>query len=388
MILLFIHGSKFSFEVKERATEVAEEPIPRSTELQNVLVVFTTVEKGDDDEIVSKAVDNVIDVADRTKPSSIVIYPYAHLSSNLADPNTAISILNSLYNGLNQRRKEVYKAPFGWYKSFDISCYGHPLSELSRRITKGVEYQKSKDIEICLKFGFPNSPESTFMKIAMLERLKRDLGAQGIIYSNDDVLPGYLGVKFVKNNGKTIPCIAEDPLMELVYVGESSLNYPMEFEDSTNRYRIWTKEKEKIRINLGNILYFILLNSKKISSTPTLPVWLSPIHVRILQIVQNDEVKKMASWLRDKGIRVQIDDLDDGLGAKIRRAGMDWIPLVAIAGEREIKTGSLTVRIRETSEQKPMKLEDIEKMIKGMDDLLLPQNVPISLKRRLQDEKR
>jgi len=27
---------------------------------------------------------------------------------------------------------EVYRAPFGWYKAFKISCKGHPLSELSR----------------------------------------------------------------------------------------------------------------------------------------------------------------------------------------------------------------------------------------------------------------
>ncbi|MEM1714140.1 MAG: threonine--tRNA ligase, partial [Desulfurococcaceae archaeon] len=40
----------------------------------------------------------------------------------------------------------VYKAPFGWYKSFKLECYGHPLSELSRTITRGAVAQR-KPIE-------------------------------------------------------------------------------------------------------------------------------------------------------------------------------------------------------------------------------------------------
>ncbi|MEM3268687.1 MAG: threonyl-tRNA synthetase editing domain-containing protein, partial [Metallosphaera sp.] len=80
MILLFIHSSKFSFEVKEKAIERAEDPDPKSFSAENTLATFTTVERGDDNEIVEKAISNIIDVALKTKPDNVVIYPYAHLS--------------------------------------------------------------------------------------------------------------------------------------------------------------------------------------------------------------------------------------------------------------------------------------------------------------------
>lgn len=40
-----------------------------------------------------------------------------------------------LEEALRSRKVKVVRAPFGWYKSFNIKCYGHPLSELSREFT-------------------------------------------------------------------------------------------------------------------------------------------------------------------------------------------------------------------------------------------------------------
>jgi len=40
----------------------------------------------------------------------------------------------------------VERAPFGWYKSFELSCKGHPLSELSRAFTAGEPKKAEKDI--------------------------------------------------------------------------------------------------------------------------------------------------------------------------------------------------------------------------------------------------
>ncbi|AWS00074.1 threonyl-tRNA synthetase editing domain-containing protein [Metallosphaera hakonensis] len=377
MILLFIHASNFSFEVKQKATEIAEDPVPRSFSSQNTLVVFITVEKEDDNEIIAKALNDINDIISKTKPETLVIYPYAHLSSNLAEPRKAIEVLNTVYEGAKQKFNQVSKAPFGWYKAFNISCYGHPLSELSRRITKSAEYQKSKEMEVCSKFGFPSSPESTFMKIAVMERLRKDLKASGIIYGDNEV-PGYLNVKFKKPEGRILPCVNEDPVIEVTYRGNNELTYPREFRDSVNSYVIWSNEG-KLKVNVGNLLYYFLHSSRE-KSTPSLPLWLSPTHVRILRVREVDDVSGIASILSSRGIRVQIDDLNDSLGNKIRRAGMDWIPFVAIAGERELKTGSLTVRVRETSEQKPMTIDELEETIKRTDDLLIQSNLPVSMK--------
>ncbi len=144
MKLLLIHAKKFSYSVTEKAINNPEEldEKNRARDLENTLVVFTSVEKDDDENVVSRAAEEIIEIVKKIKPSSIVIYPYAHLSAELADPLTAQKILAQLYEKLSEKAEiQVYKAPFGWYKAFTIECYGHPLSELSKTIkkTKGGE---------------------------------------------------------------------------------------------------------------------------------------------------------------------------------------------------------------------------------------------------------
>ncbi len=139
MRLLLIHAKKFSYSVTEKAINNPEEldEKNKARDFENTLVVFTSVEKDDDENVVNRTAEEIIEIAKKIKPSSIVIYPYAHLSAELADPLTAQKILSQLYEKLAEKAEiQVYKAPFGWYKAFTIECYGHPLSELSKRIKK------------------------------------------------------------------------------------------------------------------------------------------------------------------------------------------------------------------------------------------------------------
>ncbi len=139
MRLLLIHAKKFSYSITEKAINNPEEldENNRARDFENTLVVFTSVEKDDDEDVVNRAAEEIIEIAKKIKPFSIVIYPYAHLSAELADPLTAQKILAQLYEKLSEKAEiQVYKAPFGWYKAFTIECYGHPLSELSKTIKK------------------------------------------------------------------------------------------------------------------------------------------------------------------------------------------------------------------------------------------------------------
>ncbi|MUM63831.1 Ser-tRNA(Thr) hydrolase [Acidianus infernus] len=382
MIQLFIHASNFSYEVKEKAVEKAEEDYLPSLKKENALVVFTTVEKGDDEEIIRKAVDNIKDVFSKVKASCVIIYPYAHLSNNLSSPDVAISSLKEIEKELKDSGIETYRAPFGWYKAFSISCYGHPLSELSRRITKSEEFSKSEELEICSKFGFPSSPKATFMKIATLEYLKKVLSPSSIIISNDELKEkeGTMIIRYLKPSGRILPCINEDPKIEVIYFGEKQLDFPKEFKDSKNSLKIWDSKDGKTTIWVGNLIYYILLQAKSMS-TPYLPLWISPIHVRLLPVKKDflEKTEEFANQLLSKGVRVEIDNKDDGLGNKIRRSGIDWIPYVAIVGEREIKTSTLTVRIRKKDEQKSLTIDELYALIKDEDPLMLKQNTPVKI---------
>ncbi|MGL6297568.1 MAG: threonine--tRNA ligase, partial [Methanobacteriaceae archaeon] len=102
------------------------------------LVVFVAVEKEDEadpEQIVKNLVHEVKNVYGQVKAKNIVIYPYAHLSSSLSSPKVAIEVLKEAEAKLIEDGLEVVRVPFGWYKAFEVSCKGHPLSELSRTLS-------------------------------------------------------------------------------------------------------------------------------------------------------------------------------------------------------------------------------------------------------------
>jgi len=138
MRMLLIHADEFSYEVKSKAIPEPEEPKSFKAFVKNALVAFCTIEKNDEknpEAIAFKAAENIIDVFNKVKAENIVIYPYAHLSSDLASKEVAIPILENIERKINEEGFKVYRSPFGWYKSFNLNCKGHPLSELSRTIT-------------------------------------------------------------------------------------------------------------------------------------------------------------------------------------------------------------------------------------------------------------
>ena len=136
MRILFIHSDYIEYEAKQRAIKDAEEIEKKNEKIEECLVAFISVEEGDR-EIIEKTAEEIEDVAKKVKANRIVLYPYAHLSNKLASPQDAVFVLKSLEKILSENY-EVHRAPFGWYKSFVISCKGHPLSELSKEI-KGKE---------------------------------------------------------------------------------------------------------------------------------------------------------------------------------------------------------------------------------------------------------
>ncbi len=146
-----IHSDYLRYKTRSK-TKLAEdiEDEKRANGVDNALVVFTAVEKEDEenpDLIVLKAVKEILSVQNKVNADNIVIYPYAHLSSSLSNPNVATKILKGIEAELIDNNEAVLRVPFGWYKSFELSCKGHPLSELSRTITTeedGEEVEEEK----------------------------------------------------------------------------------------------------------------------------------------------------------------------------------------------------------------------------------------------------
>ena len=149
MRILLIHSDYLNYNVKNK-THVAEEieDAKKQGAFDESLVVFTAVEKDDENNpqgIVKNLVKEVIKTNDQVKAENIVLYPYAHLSSSLSSPKVAVQVLKDAEEALNAEGLNVKRVPFGWYKAFEISCKGHPLSELSRTIT--AEEEDEEEVE-------------------------------------------------------------------------------------------------------------------------------------------------------------------------------------------------------------------------------------------------
>jgi len=183
--ILLIHARTFEYEAREKAVDSAEELSEgnRTGRAENALVAFVTVEKGDssDPGIAEKAAQEIRDVYTRVGASEIVLYPYAHLSDNLAEPGEALPLLKSIEELLKAQGASVKRAPFGWYKRFTVECYGHPLSELSRTIRPGEKARRGfEDFAVMLPDGrmvgveeLPSGLPEDFVALLEAEVFKR-----------------------------------------------------------------------------------------------------------------------------------------------------------------------------------------------------------------------
>ncbi|MCS7134338.1 MAG: threonine--tRNA ligase [Candidatus Pacearchaeota archaeon] len=145
MKILTLHCDYIKFKPVKEAIKGAEKTEKKETIERECLVVLTTVEENDNEELVEKLVENIKEIASKVKCKKIVLYPYAHLSSRLARPEIASKILEKTEKAL-KKHFDVKKAPFGWYKEFELKCKGHPLAELSREITPEEKKEKLRKI--------------------------------------------------------------------------------------------------------------------------------------------------------------------------------------------------------------------------------------------------
>lgn len=137
-----IHADRFSFEVtgRSKASESTSEPsqTEQSGVVKEVLVAFVSAEKADESaprDVAAEAAIRIRETASKVGTNRLMVYPYAHLSSSLAGPRIAAEIIDTLVGLLRADHDfETHRAPFGFYKSFDIAGKGHPLSELAMTI--------------------------------------------------------------------------------------------------------------------------------------------------------------------------------------------------------------------------------------------------------------
>ncbi|HSE64428.1 MAG TPA: threonine--tRNA ligase [Thermoanaerobaculia bacterium] len=90
------------------------------------------------------------------------------------------------------------------------------------------------------------------------------------------------------------------------------------------------------------------------------PFWISPVQAVVLPVSDKHAAaaRETAARLFEAGVRVETDDRNEKLGARIRRAEMFKIPAMLVIGEKEASAGAVSVRLRHGGDAGTMSLDD------------------------------
>jgi len=137
MRILLLHSDFIEYQPISKEVQTAEDIPSKSKEkIDEVIVALIAVEKDDDESIIEDVCKELKTYGETIKCDNLLIYPYAHLSSDLATHSKAQALLISIENQTRGLFKNVNRAPFGWTKSFNIKIKGHPLAEHAKTIQK------------------------------------------------------------------------------------------------------------------------------------------------------------------------------------------------------------------------------------------------------------
>lgn len=137
MRILQLHCDGIEYTPTKKENKMAEDIEDRSTtRLEEVVVAFVAVESGDNSSVATEAVRQIRASMVNVGCVRLLLYPYAHLSSDLARPSAALGLLEEMEEHARAAdgALEVSRAPFGWTKSYHVKVKGHPLAESSKVI--------------------------------------------------------------------------------------------------------------------------------------------------------------------------------------------------------------------------------------------------------------
>ena len=118
MRILQLHCDNISYEATKKEIKSAEDIDPKPVSIDEVVVCFVAVENGDDNDVAMDAISQIKESMQKIGCKKLLLYPYAHLSSDLAAPSTGLSILKLMES--ESQDLEVSRAPFGWTKSYNV----------------------------------------------------------------------------------------------------------------------------------------------------------------------------------------------------------------------------------------------------------------------------
>jgi threonyl-tRNA synthetase len=191
MKILQMHVDFIEYTPVKKEIAAAEDIEPMTVREDDAVVLFTAFESGDDEALAKKAVHETKEFLAKLGTKRVLIYPFAHLSQDLARPSEALPLLLSMEKEAVAQGLETMRAPFGWTKALQVKVKGHPLAEMSRSYSSSA-----------LAAPRPAKPRREMTESDALARIKRSdfgrlpdadhrmIGERLDLFSFQEVSPG------------------------------------------------------------------------------------------------------------------------------------------------------------------------------------------------------
>ncbi|MDG6909402.1 MAG: threonine--tRNA ligase [Nitrososphaerota archaeon] len=191
MKILQMHADFIEYTPVKKEIKMAEEIEPKPVREDDIVVLFTAFEGGDDLELAKQSVAETKAFLGKLGAKRVLIYPFAHLSQSLAPPEVALPLLLAMEKEAAAAGIDVRRAPFGWTKALQIKVKGHPLAEMSRSYSHGgapaAQRPKAKR-ELSAEEAMARLKKSDFG--ALPETDHRIIGERQDLFSLQEVSPG------------------------------------------------------------------------------------------------------------------------------------------------------------------------------------------------------
>ena len=137
MRLLIWHVDSFTAEPTERGRSKIADTEPPVASVEDGLVIFAAVEKGDEPEplaVAARAAAAIAEVARNLGAQRVLLHSFAHLFVELSAPKVAREVLNETQRLLEAEGYQVSQSAFGWLNRLEMRAKGHPLSRVARQV--------------------------------------------------------------------------------------------------------------------------------------------------------------------------------------------------------------------------------------------------------------
>ena len=98
-----------------------------------------------------------------------------------------------------------------------------------------------------------------------------------------------------------------------------------------------------------------------------MPIWLAPTQVKILTISEKSDeyAQKVYNQLKKASLRCSLDMSNEKIGAKIAKSHSERVPYVLVVGPKEAEDNAVNVRVRSTTENKTISMEEFLSIAKA-----------------------